>query len=418
MLHITRLAAGTVYGGANVLRRARTPLLGKGGVPEGRGGWFHRIILLTNTTPALRATPPLLRRGVRACQQFIHTFIDRVCNPSSATLAALVIGSLAGCSPSVEITQLAGNTMGTTYHVTYAPTGNATGEESKAVEALLAEINQSLSTYSKTSVISGINGSADTAAWHPVDAHFEAIFRRSREIYEDTGGAFNPAVGPLVNAWGFGPDGPQALPDDATIHALLKVVSFDAFELRSSPPAVRKRIAGSQLDFGAIAQGYAVDAICGLLERWGVKNYFVELGGELRTRGKHPDGRGWRVGIEKPAANAGADREIQERIVLNDAALATSGNYRNVRVQDGKTVAHILNPRTGYPALSSLLSVSVVAGDATTADAYATALVVMGMDDGLRFVEAHKGLHAYFIAKDPSGNTIEKRSSGFPPALD
>jgi FAD:protein FMN transferase len=334
----------------------------------------------------------------------------------------LWLGVLAACSPAARITELAGNTMGTTYHLTYTPTGNSAEEESRAVEALLAEINHSLSTYSKTSVISGINASTDTTAWHPVDAHFEAILRRSREIYEDTDGAFNPAVGPLVNAWGFGPDGPQALPNDDTIRALLKVASLEAFELRlSSPasaPAVRKQIAGSQLDFGAIAQGYAVDAICALLERWGVRNYFVELGGELRTHGQHPDGRGWRVGIEKPEANAGTDGEIQARILLNDAALATSGNYRNVRVQEGKTIAHILNPRTGYPALSSLLSVSVVAGDATTADAYATALIVMGLDEGLRFVEARKGLHAYFIAKDSSGNAIEKRSSGFPPAIE
>ena len=340
--------------------------------------------------------------------QFVHTLIFTV----------MAIGLLTACSSSATITQLAGNTMGTTYRLTYAATGNSIPEEARAVEALLAEINQSVSTYIKTSVISGINASTDPAAWHAVDSHFEAMFRRSREIYDDTGGAFNPAVGPLVNAWGFGPDGPQALPDDVSIRNLLKVASFDAFELRSSPPAVRKQIAGSQLDFGAIAQGYAVDAICELLEGWGVQNYFVELGGELRTRGQHPEGRAWRVGIEKPAVDAGADPEVQEKILLHDAALATSGNYRNVRVQDGKTVAHILNPRTGYPAVSSLLSVSVMAEDAATADAYATALIVMGLDDGLQFVEAHPGLQAYFIAKDPSGNTIEKRSSGFPPALE
>jgi thiamine biosynthesis lipoprotein len=220
-------------------------------------------------------------------------------------------------------------------------------------------------------------------------------------------------VGPLVNAWGFGPDGPETLPDDNTIRTLLKLSSFDIFELRDSPPAVRKQVADARLDLNAIAEGYASDAIGGLLEQRGVKNYLVELGGEVRARGKHPNGRGWQVGIEKPAPN-GAAREIQTVVSLNDSGLSTSGNYRKRRVQDGRTVAHILNPKTGYPELSDLLSVTVLAEDAMTADAYATAFVVMGMDRALSFVERRKGLQAYFIAKDPAGNVIEKQSSGFP----
>jgi FAD:protein FMN transferase len=329
-------------------------------------------------------------------------------------LAALPFIILASCAPADQITELRGKTMGTTYQVVYAPTGGATQQEAKAVEQLLAEINQSMSTYSETSVISLINRSADTEAWHSIDTHFERVFRRSREIYEDTGGAFNPAVGPLVNAWGFGPDGPQELPGEATIQALLKVVSLEGFHFRDSPAALRKQTAGAQLDFNAIAPGYAVDAIGLLLEQWGTKNYFVEIGGEVRARGQHPEGRGWRVGIEKPVESPGESRELQNALVLNDAGLATSGNYRNFRVQDGKSVAHILNPRTGYPALSPLLSVSVVADDAMTADAYATAFMVMGLDEALRFVEARERLEAYFIAKDAAGNIIEKRSSGFP----
>jgi thiamine biosynthesis lipoprotein len=222
----------------------------------------------------------------------------------------------------------------------------------------------------------------------------------------------------LVKAWGFGPDGPQALPDEATIRALLEVVSFEAFELRDSPPAVRKQIPGAQLDFNAIAEGYAIDEIAARLEKGNIENYLIEIGGEVRARGQHAEGRPWKMGIEKPTDNALAAGKIQTVISVQNSALATSGNYRNFRIEDGKTIVHILNPRTGYPAVSSLLSVSVVAGDATTADAYATALMVMGVDEGVRFVEARKHLHAYFISNDPQGNIIEKRSSGFPKALE
>jgi thiamine biosynthesis lipoprotein len=333
----------------------------------------------------------------------------------------LVIGILAGCARFGGVTQFGGNTMGTTYQVTYVLAVGSAGDEARAaraVEDLLASITQSLSTYIETSVISRINASTDTAAWHPVDSHFETVFRRARAINEDTGGAFNPAIGPLVNAWGFGPDGPQALPDDDAIRALLAVASFDAFDLRVSPPAVRKRIAGAKLDFNAIAEGYAVDAIAALLEQGGVKNYLVEIGGEVRAKGQHAEGRGWRVGIERPADTALAASKIQTILSLDNAALATSGSYRNYRIEEGKPLSHILNPRTGYPAASFLLSVSVVADDATTADAYATAFMVMGPDEALRFVEARENLEAYFIAKDPSGNIIERRSSGFPKALD
>jgi thiamine biosynthesis lipoprotein len=178
--------------------------------------------------------------------------------------------------------------------------------------------------------------------------------------------------------------------------------------------AVRKQIAGAKLDFSAIAKGYGVDALGELVEKAGVKNYLVEIGGEVRARGDRPGGQGWHVGIEQPSEDALAPTRLERVILLKDAALATSGNYRNFRVENGKKAAHIVNPRTGYPALSPLLSVSVWAKDTMTADAYATALIVMGLDEGLRFVEAREGLEAYFIAKDDAGNLIEKWSSGFP----
>jgi thiamine biosynthesis lipoprotein len=325
---------------------------------------------------------------------------------------AVVLIALTSCGHSGEATQFSGSTMGTTYQVTYVSDKAAPRQET--IDELLKRINQSMSTYIPSSTISQINASTEPSKWFSIDDHFNAVFRRSRAIYEDTDGTFNPAVGPLVNAWGFGPPGAQPLPDDATIRSLMTVVSFDAFELRDSAPSVRKKIPGAQLDFGGIAKGYAVDAIAALLEQAGVNDYLVQISGEVRAKGQRSPGRAWHVGIEKPANNAIAEQTIETVLALQNAALATSGNTRNYRSEGGKTFGHILNPKTGYPVENSLLSATVVAPDAMTADAYATALVVMGLDEALKFVESHKELQAYFIAKDNDGNIIEKKSSGFP----
>jgi len=304
--------------------------------------------------------------------------------------------------------------MGTTYRVTYVAKTSDTPPSQQAVEDLLHEINASVSNYIETSLLSQLNAARDTSALHPVDRHFAAIFRRSREIYDDTGGAFNPALGPLIDAWGFGPKQPQALPDESTVRTLLKLSSFDAFDLQESPAGVRKGIAESQLDFGGIAKGYAVDKIADLLNDSGVQDYLVEIAGEVRARGKRADGGTWQVGIERPAEDALALPNIQIVVDLENAAVSTSGNYRNLQEDAGRKVGHILNPRTGYPAMSSLLSATVMAPNATTADAYATALMVMGLDEALKFVESHTELSAYFIAMDSAGGIVEKRSSRFP----
>ena len=344
---------------------------------------------------------------------------DIIAHMNRLYLLAVVL--VAGCARPEETVSFRGKTMGTTYQVSYVSkewTATAPRRQlAKSIEDLLAEINQSMSTYIESSIISKINASADLREWHPVDRHFQTVFERSREVYRDTNHAFNPAVGPLVNAWGFGPEDPETLPDETAVRTLLKVVNFDSFEFRESPPSLKKHIAGARLDFSAIAKGYGVDAIGNLLEQQGVRNYLVEIGGEVRARGQHANGHPWRVGIEKPADNPAEDRTIQMVIELQDAGLATSGTYRNYEVKDGKKIAHIIDPATGYPAQNSLLSVSVVAGDTMTADAYATALMVMGLDAGLRFVEEHQDLHAYFIAADDSNKLVEERSSGFPRAV-
>ena len=332
-------------------------------------------------------------------------------------LCVLLPVLFSGCDRPDAVELIRGNTMGTTYQVSYVSKESASVNRPdlvKAIDGLLAEINQSLSTYIENSTISKINASADLQQWQPIDQHFDAVLQRSREIYRDTNRAFNPAVGPLVNAWGFGPDQPDTLPDATTVDALLKVVDFDSFEYRPSPPALRKHVASARLDFNAIAKGYGVDAVGVLLEQRGVTSYVVEIGGEVRARGHHPERPSWRVGVEKPTDDVLADKQIKVVIELKDAALATSGTYRNYDISDGKKISHIIDPKTGYPAQNSLLSVSVIAPDAMTADAYATALIVMGLDEGLRFIDARKGLAAYFVATDDSGKLVERRSSAFP----
>lgn len=339
-------------------------------------------------------------------------------SPPVRTLLVLIVTLLAACAPSSEVTELGGETMGTAWRAVYSSTGRPIQDEVDAFEGVLDDINRSLSTYIDASLISRVNESRDSGLWHPIDSHFETVFRRARVIYEDTDGAFNPAVAPLVNAWGFGPDVIDVPPDSETIDSLLELVSFDAFEVRSSPPGVRKQLPDARLDFSAIAKGYAVDAIGQLIARWGVRDYFVDIGGEIRTRGEHPEGRPWRIGIEKPADDALADTELQMVLALGDAAIATSGSYRNYIIQDGRRMAHILDPRTGYPAATPLLGVSVLAEDTMTADAYATAFMVMGLEESLALVGSREDLEAYFIGSDPNGQTFEVRSSGFPEPLE
>jgi thiamine biosynthesis lipoprotein len=320
---------------------------------------------------------------------------------------------LSSCASAPEPFRFGGDTMGTTYQVTYIPAGSRV--DKKAVDDLLFEITQSLSTYEPASKISVINASSDTAAWHPVDHHFEVVFLRSQEIYKDTRGMFNPAVGPLVNAWGFGPDGPQDPPSDTEIQRLLGLTKFEAFELRSSPASLRKTLANARLDFNAIAGGYAVDAVGELLEQAGVKDYVVEIGGEVRVHGRQGKDKPWKVGIERPTLDATATGSLHLVIELSDAGMTTSGNYRDYQTDgNGQRFSHTIDPSTGYPERSALMSVTVIAGDAMTADAYATALLVMGVEEGLRFVESREGIEACFLVSDDKGGFVERRSKGFP----
>ena len=326
-------------------------------------------------------------------------------------LPALLIVAL-GCAPAPQIERIDGRTMGTTYQVTVPAGALDLPPAHIAIDSLLDAINLSMSTYIDSSLTSRINTSADTSAHFPLDSHFIAVFERTKAVYEATAGAFNPAVAPLIDAWGFGNQAPRRLSQEQ-VDSLLALVDFSAFELLPGG-VLRKKIPGAQLNFSAIAKGYGVDAIGEWLEAHGVRDYFVEIGGEVRIRGRHPEGRPWYVGIDRPVPEPVERRVLQAVVPLTDAAMATSGNYRNYYERDGQKYVHTINPRTGYPEVSSLLSASVIAPDCMTADAYATAFMVMGMPDALRHAERDPALEAFFIEADSSGGFREWQTSGFP----
>lgn len=300
--------------------------------------------------------------------------------------------SLLGCgSAQNTVYELSGQTMGTTFRVSYAsPAGEIISQES--VDALLQDINASMSTYIDGSLISRLNESRDTTQSHTLDEHFVRVFNESARVHEATGGRFNPALGPLIRAWGFGKDDPRLL-DASEVEQLLPATRLNSFNLLAEQ-TLKKSYPESELDFGGIAKGYAVDEVGRLLERSGVQDYLIEIGGEVRARGAHPEKRPWRIGIEKPLE---AFRDFEAIVSLNDRSMATSGNYRNFYWLDGQKIVHTMNPETGYPETNSLLSVTVATDDCMTADAYATAFMVMGLEAAIAFVEQQDELDVMLI---------------------
>jgi thiamine biosynthesis lipoprotein len=322
-------------------------------------------------------------------------------------LAILLAVLLMACStPKDQIHKFSGATMGTTYNVVYA--GEMQALLQAGVDSVLLVVNASLSTYIPTSNISLIN-QAEKSAW--ADAMLQVNFHKSMEIWKQSESAFDPTVGPLVNAWGFGFQKMQGEIDSARIDSLLTLVGFEQVQLLND--TLYKAQPGIILDFSAIAKGYGVDAVARYLESQGVKNYIVEIGGELRAAGEKAPGFKWIAGIEKPINDqTGQQREVQMTLPLADKSMATSGNYRNFYEKEGRKYAHTIHPKTGYPSESNLLSASVIANDCMTADGYATAFMVMGFEAARTLVEATDELEAVFLYSDSTGAVQEYISPG------
>jgi thiamine biosynthesis lipoprotein len=290
-----------------------------------------------------------------------------------------------------KILRISGKAQGTTYHISYLSSDNSNYKP--GIDSLLKEIDLSLSTYVPVSIISRINKNDSNVF---ADKYFTEVFNKSIEISEKTGGLFDVTVGPVINAWGFGFT-KKADVDSAMIDSLLDYVGYKMVRLEGNK--VVKLKSQIILDFNAIAQGYSVDILASYLENKGITNYLVELGGEAKAKGKKNNNEYWKVGIDQPNEMSTDERPLQAVINLRDKALATSGNYRKFYIENGKKYAHIIDPRTGYPAKHNLLSASVIASDCMTADAYATAFMVMGMEGSRQFLSENKNLalEVYFI---------------------
>ncbi len=299
-----------------------------------------------------------------------------------------------------------GNTQGTTYAIIC---NDSIRFEKKEIDAILANFDQALSGYIDASVVSKLNNAGPgTFSYEDDFNYFRRCYEMAWEVYEVTGGAFDPTVYPLVDGWGFMKD-VENVPDSSRVDSLRRLVSFeDGYHFSYEPEKnettgkyeVIKNTRGAKLDFNAIAQGLAVDVLAEEIERRGGENYFVEIGGEIRVKGVNSSGREWSIGIDKPIEKSDANsRELQEIVVLSNKSIATSGSYRKFYEKDGVKYSHTLNPYTGYPVTHSMLSATVVMPSCAFADAYATAFMVMGFEKSKAFFDAHPELHmeVYFI---------------------
>jgi len=279
-------------------------------------------------------------------------------------------------------------TMGTSYSVKVSrlPAGLTLPQLRNEVNRRLERLNAFMSTYRTDSDVSRFNTSTSTG-WFPVSRDTAVVVAAAQRISRMTRGAFDVTVAPLVDLWHFGPgNGEFRVPTEEQIQSAKQRVGFENLDVRLDPPALRKRRADLAIDLSAIAKGYAVDQVAAYLESRGIDGFLVEIGGETRTKGSKADGQPWRVGIERPDATRLA---VLRAIELGDRAIATSGDYRNFFVMDGKRYSHEIDPRTGRPIEFRLALVSVVAESCMTADALATAIMVLGVQDGYNFAVDH-----------------------------
>ena len=302
--------------------------------------------------------------------------------------------------------------MGTTYDVTVVTDALDDARLSTlgaAVAEALARVDATMSTWQPESELSRFNR-VETTDPLVVSADMVTVFRHALAVSALTGGAFDITVGPLVDAWGFGPPGhPPAPPDEAALVRLRERVGWERLAVDAEASTIRKLSPGLSVDLSALAKGYGVDQVAELLDREGFDDYLVEVGGEVRAAGHAVRGDAWRVGIERPSAGPPA---VHRTATLSGHALATSGDYRNTYVLDGQRVSHTIDPRTGRPVAHALASVSVIDPLCVRADAIATGLMVLGPDDGYALA-VEQGWPALFIVRAPDGTFEERATSAW-----
>ena len=285
--------------------------------------------------------------------------------------------------------------FGTTYNVIY----QCDSDLSQGIRAELEKVDHSLSPFNKTSVITAVNNNQEVV----LDKMFLEVYEKAMEISADTDGAFDITVAPLVNAWGFGFKN-DTMPTRRQVDSLKAFVGYQKVSLADGK--IKKRDPRMMLDCSAIAKGYGTDVVARFLRSRGVKNFMVEIGGEIVTSGVNQSRVPWRVGVIKPTEDSlNVGHELQTTLNVTDIAMATSGNYRNFYYKGGKKFAHTVDPKTGYPVQHSILSATVLTKSCMIADAYATSFMVMGMERAKQVLERHPELQAYFIYDNGKGKT-------------
>lgn len=308
------------------------------------------------------------------------------------------------CNSSQKVS-ITGEAQGTYYAITYYDEQGRNLQPE--IDSLLKSFDMVASMWVENSIISKVNREDTSVELNNI---FIEIFKESLEVSEKTGGAFDFTVGPLINAWGFGFRNQMEM-DQHIVDSLLRFVGFEKVKLLDGK--IIKEDPRIQFDFNAIAQGYSVDLIADFLRSKGIHRFLVDVGGEVYAEGNKPGGEQWKVGIEKPAEDKNTQRELQAVVFLRNKALATSGSYRKFYVKDGVKYSHTINPETGYPVQHSLLSATVLADDCMTADAYATAFMVMGLEKTKEFLKETKtNLEAYLIYADEEGENQTFLTSG------
>jgi len=310
------------------------------------------------------------------------------------------------CNKENTLKTIEGNAIGTTFSIKYFDDSNTIFETK--IDSIIKAVNKSVSTYIATSDISKINNGDTTVV---IDAVFKEVFNKSSKIYVETDGIFDPTIGILVNAWGFGPEKQIENLDSVKIKELLKFVGFNKVSLVDGK--IKKLYPEIYFDFNAIAKGSLVDEISKLFEANNILNYMVEIGGEIRARGINQNGEAWKIAIENP--NIDGTRSFMTTIQLHNESMATSGNYRKYRIaDDGKKYVHTINTKTGYAIESNLLSTSVISkSDCADVDGYATAFMSMGLEKSKAFLKAHGELKAFLIYADENGELQTFKSVNF-----
>jgi thiamine biosynthesis lipoprotein len=307
-------------------------------------------------------------------------------------------------APTEDVLDLGGRIFGTTWSARVVGASAPSATVASWIQEELDAVNAAMSTYAPTSELSRLNANPSTEAV-PVSAELLSVLEVAQETSRASGGAFDVTIGPLVNVWGFGAAEVLEPPDEATLARAKASVGYEHLTLDPTASTVRRARPDLYIDLSAVAKGYGVDRAGQRLEREGLVRYLVEVGGEVRARGQGPDGRTWRLGIETPDGGA---PDVAEAVALTETSLATSGSYRQSVLVDGRPVTHILDARSGEPVMHGLGSVSVLSRDCVDADAWATALYVLGAEQGLALAES-RGMAALFLTMREGA--VERRAS-------